>query len=98
MNLLVTVLPAAEADLAEAKGWYEKNRRGWSEKFRLRVEEAFEHIGRMPELHAEIYKGVRRSFIREFPYAVFYRVEENRVVVIAVMHTRRSPRRWQRRV
>ena len=51
----------------------------------------------MPELHAEIYRGVRRSFLRQFPYAVFYRVEENRVVVIAVMHTRRDPRRWQSR-
>ena len=50
-----------------------------------------------PELHAAIYKEVRRSFIHQFPYAVFYRVEEDRVVVIAVMHTRRDPGRWQSR-
>jgi toxin ParE1/3/4 len=97
MSLLVIVLPAAEADLAEAKAWYEKNRRGWSERFRMRVEEAFERIGRIPELHAEIYKSVRRTFINQFPYAVFYRVEENRIVVVAVMHTRRNPRRWKSR-
>ena len=97
MSLPVIVLPAAEADLAEAKAWYENNRRGWSEKFRLRVEETFERISRMPELHAAIYKEVRRSFIHQFPYAVFYRVEEDRVVVIAVMHTRRDPGRWQSR-
>jgi plasmid stabilization system protein ParE len=98
MSLPLVVLPSAEADLAQAKAWYESNRRGWSEKFRTRVEEAFERIGRMPELHAEIYNGVRRAFIRQFPYAVFYRADDTRVVVIAVMHTRRDPKRWQTRV
>jgi len=98
MSLPLVVLPGAEADLAEAKAWYESNRPGWSEKSRLRVEEAFERIGRMPELHAEIYKRVRRTFIRQFPYAVFYRIEDDRVVAVAVMHTRRDPVQWQSRV
>jgi toxin ParE1/3/4 len=97
MSLPVIVLPAAEADLTEAKAWYENNQRGWSEKFRLRVEETVERSGRMPELHAEIYKGVRRTFINQFPYAIFYRVEESRVVVVGVMHARRDPKRWKSR-
>ena len=61
------------------------------------VEDAFDRIGRMPELHAEIYMGVRRTFIHQFPYAVFYRVEDDQVVVIAVLHTRRDPSRWKGR-
>lgn len=98
MSLLVIVRPEAEADLTAAKAWYETHRQGLARKFRLRVAEAFERISNMLELHAELYNGVRRSFIQQFPYAVFYRVEENRVVVIAVLHTRRDPKRWKRRV
>ena len=54
VTLPVIVLSAAEADLAEAKAWYESNRRGWSDKFRLRVDEVFDRIALMPELHAVI--------------------------------------------
>ena len=66
MSLPVIVLRVAEADLAEAKTWYENNQRGCSEKFRLGVEEAIERIACMPAIHAGIYKGVRRSFFDHF--------------------------------
>jgi plasmid stabilization system protein ParE len=52
----------------------------------------------MPHVHAEIYKGVRRSATRRFPYGVYYRLTGESVTVIAVMHSRRDPRRWQERV
>jgi plasmid stabilization system protein ParE len=97
MSLPLIIRPEAEADLAEARDWYEGQRKGLSDEFRLCVEEAIERIRRMPELHAEIHKGIRRCLIRRFPYAVFCRAEETRVVVIAVMHTRRDPVRWQSR-
>jgi plasmid stabilization system protein ParE len=97
MNFSLVVQPEAEADLAEAKAWYERQGKGLANEFRVGIEEAFERILRMPELHAEIYKGIRRSRLRRFPYAIFYRLEETRVVVLAVMHNRRDPNRWRSR-
>jgi plasmid stabilization system protein ParE len=97
MSLTLIIRPEAEADLAEARDWYESQRKGLADEFKLCVEGALERIHRMPELQAEVYKGIRRSLLRRFPYAVLYRVEETRVVVIAVMHTRRDPERWQSR-
>jgi toxin ParE1/3/4 len=97
MSLPLIITPEAEADLAEAKEWYDRQRTGLADEFRLVVEEAFDRIHRMPELHAEIYKGVRRSGIRRFSYSIFYRAAETQVVVLAVMHTSRDPRRWRRR-
>jgi plasmid stabilization system protein ParE len=35
--------------------------------------------------------------VRRFPYSVFYRVEADRIVVLAVFHGRRNPRIWQAR-
>jgi plasmid stabilization system protein ParE len=57
-----------------------------------------DRIRLMPELQVEIYKGVRRRLVRRFPFAVFYKTEETRIVVIAVMHARREPGRWKTRV
>ncbi len=51
----------------------------------------------LPQIHAEIYKGVRRAPTRRFPYGIYYRFAEDSIVVIAVMHSRRDPRRWEER-
>jgi plasmid stabilization system protein ParE len=97
MSLTLIVRPEARADLAEAKAWYDKQQKGLAGEFRLCVEEAMERIRRMPELHAERDKGVRRCLVRRFPYAIFYKLEDARIVVIAVMHISRDPNRWRGR-
>ena len=33
-----------------------------------------------------------------YPYCVYYRIEEDRVLVLAVFHTARDPAIWQNRV
>ena len=98
MSPPVIILPEAEADLADANEWYERRGKPIGDEFRQCIENAMERISRTPELHAVIYKGIRRSFVRRFPYAIFYKPEETRIVVIAVMHMRRNPKRWQKRV
>ncbi len=35
--------------------------------------------------------------VRRFPFAILYRVEPERIVVVAVMHLRREPGYWRRR-
>jgi hypothetical protein len=33
--------------------------------------------------------------MRRFPYAMYFRIYDEGVVVVACMHGRRNPRRWQ---
>jgi hypothetical protein len=33
--------------------------------------------------------------VKRFPYSLFFKVESNRIVVIACMHGRRNPKRWK---
>jgi toxin ParE1/3/4 len=44
-----------------------------------------------PLVHGEI----RRAVVRQLPYAVYFRVHEDDIVVLAAMHGRRHPHRWQ---
>ncbi len=92
MKFSLIIRPEAEADLAEAKDWYERQRPGLGLEFTLSVEETLDRIRRMPHIHAEIYKEVRRTSTRRFPYGVYYRLVGDSVVVIAVMHGRRDQR------
>jgi plasmid stabilization system protein ParE len=41
--------------------------------------------------------GIRRALLRRFPYAVYFAVERDVVVILAVLHVSRDPAEWQRR-
>jgi toxin ParE1/3/4 len=76
--------PEAEADLAEAKVWYNGRRPGLGEDFLLCVEEVFEGVRRAPEGHTKVFQELRLALVRRFPYAVVYRADEDQVTVVAV--------------
>lgn len=87
----------AEADLAEALLWYEDQAPGLSLQFLRAVEARFAGIERHPELYPIVYRGVRRALVRRFPYSVYYRIDLDSITVLACVHARRDPRRWQSR-
>lgn len=83
-------------DLAEAFAYYEELVEGLGERFLGSVDSTFDAIERYPEMFAKVYGDVRRAVLSQFPYAVFYRIERERVVVFRVLHTARDPRAWPR--
>ena len=93
----MTILPEAEADLVNARNWYERQRDGLGAAFLLAVEEIFERIVRTPDAHTVVYQEVRRALTRRFPYAIYYRIEAGEAVVLGVFHAGRDPREWQSR-
>jgi plasmid stabilization system protein ParE len=66
------IRPEAEGDLEEAHDWYERKRAGLGDEFLLSFEEALHRVLRNPMMHAPIYKSLRRTFVRRFPYGIFY--------------------------
>lgn len=95
--LPVIIKPAAEADLLEAIAWYESNSPGLSFDLRLSLEATFDHIARYPDSCAKVAPAVRRALLRRFPHAVYYRQQGEAIEIIAILHTHRSPRVWQKR-
>jgi toxin ParE1/3/4 len=97
MSRPLIITSEAEDDIAEAKAWYNRRRRGLGDEFVLMVETALDRIRGIPEGATEIFPGVRRVVPRRFPYGVFYRVDPDQIGVIAVYHSKRDPRGWQER-
>jgi plasmid stabilization system protein ParE len=95
--MVVLIRPAAAADIDDAFVWYERQRPGLGEEFLEAVRAALGDIAAYPVLNPVIYRNTRRVLLRRFPYAVFYRVYDKTVVVVACMHGHRNPRRWQHR-
>ncbi|HEV3235972.1 MAG TPA: type II toxin-antitoxin system RelE/ParE family toxin, partial [Gemmataceae bacterium] len=98
MSLPLIITPEAEEDIAEAKAWYDRKRLGLGSKFVSRVEEALNRISRFPEIGRVVHLEVRRVLVKQFPYGVFYQIDDNQIGVIAVYHGKRDPRGWQTRI
>ena len=46
-----------------------------------------------------IESEVRRALLRRFPYAIYFLIAaHHNIAVVAVLHVRRYPQEWQRRV
>jgi plasmid stabilization system protein ParE len=91
------VRPAAAADIEEAYLWYEKQRVGLGEEFLAAVDSLLGEIVAHPTTYPVIHREARRALLHRFPYAVFFRVYGETVVVLACMHGRRDPTRWKAR-
>lgn len=90
MPWVVIVRPQAEADLAEARIWYEQQRSGLGNEFLSDIARSMQALAEHPERHPLYYRGFRRILLRRFPYKVFYRLEAERVVVFRVLHVKRD--------
>ncbi|MCI0357437.1 MAG: type II toxin-antitoxin system RelE/ParE family toxin [Planctomycetaceae bacterium] len=98
MTIPIIVRPAADADIDEAHDWYERKQAGLGKSFVSKIDEAMEKLRRSPDLGIVVHKQLRRLAVDRFPYGVFYLVEAQRIVVVGVIHGRRAPRVWKRRL
>jgi len=98
MKYKVIVRPEAEDDLKEAFSWYEDKRIGLGYDFMLQVDAGINYINRNPELHPIEYKGTRKHLIKRFPYKIIYLLEEEEIIILAVIHGKRSPDLIKKRI
>jgi plasmid stabilization system protein ParE len=94
----VVVRPAAAADIEDAYQWYESQRPGLGEEFLAALRSTRDRVLEHPEAVPVLHRDTRRAIIpQRFPYGLFYRIHGDTIVVVACMHAKRDPQRWQRR-
>lgn len=90
--------PAVELDVESAFEWYETEEPGLGSEFVEQVRAAYQLVGQNPFAFQDLRSGIRRALTRRFPYAVYFSVENDTVLILAVLHCARDPAEWQRRV
>lgn len=84
----------AISELREAAAWYGLQRPGLGVAFLGALEATLQDLRTRPESFGLVAAEVRRALLDRFPYGVFFAIEPESVVVLAILHTRRDPRRW----
>lgn len=97
MTLELRLRPEAELDLSDAALWYEGQRSGLGHEFLDEVLAIFPKLTEAPLSYPTVHRNTRRALIHRFPFGVYYRVETTAIVVVALMHGSRHPRRWKTR-
>jgi plasmid stabilization system protein ParE len=88
--------PQAEAEALEARRWYETRRAGLGDEFGAEVDAAVARIVEHPWAFPRVRGETRRAVLTRFPYALYFRLTDDSIVVLAV-HGRQDPSRWHRR-
>jgi plasmid stabilization system protein ParE len=81
---------SAQRDVQQAFEFFEARSAGLGAEFLERVEQATDRISRNPETYQTVFQDVRRANLKQFKYALFYRIETDGSVVIACLAHRQD--------
>ena len=81
MSFSVLFTPEAEAEIGEAFEWYEQRVVGLGSEFLRAVEVAVSSAARAPLQYPVWRRGARRVLLRKFPFAVFYMLRDETIIV-----------------
>jgi plasmid stabilization system protein ParE len=95
MSLAVTFHRAASAEFIKASTWHETKRVGLALEFIAEIDRCVSLASKHPLQFAVVREDIRRVVANRFPYSVYFRAEESRIVVLAVFHGSRDPAIWQ---
>ena len=97
MNYTVRLRPEAEHDLSSAAAWYERQQYQLGQEFLDEFMKVRRTLAESPLIYAVVYRQTHRAVLNRFPFGVYFRVEGDEVVIVAVMHGSRHPKRWHGR-
>ncbi|MCF3651133.1 type II toxin-antitoxin system RelE/ParE family toxin [Synoicihabitans lomoniglobus] len=89
--MIIEILDLARDDLAAGFEFYENNAAGISRYFLTHLYQDIESLSTSAGAHRQIHRDFYRALSRKFPFAIYYRLNGDRVLVHAVVDCRRHP-------
>ena len=93
----IIIRPEAENDINTAYEWYESQRAGLGKEFAQELSASMDRIMESPRIYSELYQGIRRALLRRFPFGVYYLFNDEKIIVLSVLHLAMDPVKWKRR-
>lgn len=95
MNYRLRIPPEAEAEMSAGYIWHEE--RGLGQDFAKAITDKLHQIRQRPRSYPLVHRDMRRALVPRFHYAIFFVLEAEDIVVLAVMHQARNPASWRGR-
>lgn len=88
----------AEQDITEAVEWYNKRATHLSVQIMEEIDNALVLLKKNPENYQKRYNEVRVLFTENFPFGIYYTIEDNTIFIHAFLHTKRNPKTGTERI
>jgi toxin ParE2 len=98
MSLILKILTEASQDVKEITIWYRNISRALSLRFVSQLYDGFSQITSFPDAEFNIAPRIKRYRLKKFPYLIFFYKEGGEVIVFAVIHEKRNPKVWKKRI
>lgn len=90
--------PEALDEYEDSARYYAACQDGLELRFISCVESAIGRISEAPTRWRFFEEDVRRCLTHVFPYGIFYTIESDYVLVLAIMHCSKEPGYWRHRI
>ena len=99
MNYSFILQQEAVKEFAEAYAWYEEQRDGLGVLFETKFKNKLNQICNHPFHYKVSYRNFHEALVDTFPFLIVYAIDERikLIVVIAVFHTSRNPKKKTRK-
>ncbi len=94
----IRVLSCAEQELADAVDYYNEQCPGLGYEFAAEVKSTLTRIDSFPNAWPRFSNRTRRCMTNRFPYGVLYQIRTDHILIAAIMHLKRDPKKWQERL
>ena len=94
----IKLLSVAEQEFVEAVDYYNDQCQGLGYEFAAEIKSTMKRIVNFPKAWTKISPRTRRCLTNKFPFGVLYRIYDDTILVIAIMHMKRDPIHWQKRL
>ena len=90
--------PQAQDEFISAAQFYERQAEGLGLDFIMTVRQTYVQLLDSPASGPPFGRRLRRRLVPKFPYGLLYRIEPDRIYIMAVMHLHRRPGYWRSRI
>lgn len=88
----IRILPEVWDDIDDAAAWHSRvGGRELSRRFVAAFRSQLPEIASLAGTHRLIYNQFSRVFAKPFPYAIYFRIKDDWVVVTLLWHTAKNP-------
>lgn len=91
----IEVLSCAEKESAEAITYYNQQCPGLGYEFAAELKATLNRIAAYPNAWPPFSIRSRRCIINRFSYGVLYQIRTESILILAIMHLKRDPQKWQ---
>ena len=91
MTYALRFLAEVEEDAFASYEWYEQKVPGLGEEFIRLFYACAGELSNNPLLYPKVHGEFRRRLLKRFPYAIYFTLEGNEIVVYGLFHCARAP-------